>query len=147
MPAPAASIALPTTGSPQVWAQLDATFGPDAVVNFVVHEYDQSIEIYFAASTPTSWLPTSDQLQSVCTLGFLSVYANFADDTEVVGGWKMRTDGGARVKDGDYWTVSPGRSKVGLPRYAKGIERRSVVLSGPDVELFREFLAWKRTQE
>lgn len=140
---PARTTPIAGDGSPLIWQRLDALFGAGAIANFHVHEYDQSIELYFAPGLDAGWVPAEADLRAVCALGFLTVYGNFADDTEYVAGWKMRIENGVRVPGGDYWVASPGRSKVGFPRYARGAGDRAVVLQGEDVALFREFLAWR----
>lgn len=130
----------------RIWAAIDRLFPGQAVANIVAHDYDQSIELYFRAETPAGWMPTEAQLRGVCELGFVTVYGNFADDTEVVGGWKQRIENGARVPGGDYWVASPGRAAAGMPRWQAGMARRAVVLEGDEVDLFREFLAWRQTK-
>jgi len=86
-----------------------------AVVRLKVHDYDQSIELYFAPTTPVSWTPSDVQLKAVCALGFANTYCDFADDTEFVGCWRMRIVDG--MKHGEYWVMSPRRERVGYPRY------------------------------
>jgi hypothetical protein len=126
-----------------VWDRLDATFGAQQVVNFLVHEYDQSIEVFFQATIAADWLPSRAQLEAIAAMGFETVYCNFADDTEFVGGWrdrKRRADGGQDAT----WSMSTRRERVGTKRYDAGTAARTVILRGADVDLFREFLAWKR---
>ncbi len=86
-----------------------------AVVRVKVHDYDQSVELYFAPTTPGDWVPSDVQLKAVCALGFVTVYCDFADDTEFVGCWRMRIVDGR--KQGEYWVMSPRRERVGYPRY------------------------------
>lgn len=130
----------------RIWTAIDRLFPGGLVANIVGHDYDQSLELYFRADVPAGWAPAEEQLRGVCELGFLTVYCNFADGTEVVGGWKQRIENGVRVPGGDYWVASPGRAKAGLPRWQAGMARRAVVLEGDEVDLFREFLAWRRTR-
>jgi hypothetical protein len=135
-----------TTTTSTLWqtcARVFASQGPGSVVNLVTHEHDQSIELYFEAGTPADWLPTADQLQAVCAVGFATVYAIFPDDTELIGSWRTRLEHGVRVPGGEYWTMAPRREPVGLPRYAAGVADRTITLHGGDVELFKEFLVWK----
>lgn len=99
-------------------ARFAIIFGNDparAVVRCKVHDYDQSIELFFAPTTPAAWLPGEEQLKAVCALGFTAVYCNFADDTEFVGCWRTRIVEGKKA--GDYWVQSAKREKVGFPRY------------------------------
>lgn len=108
----------PTLPETERLAQLNAIFTapPErAVVRFKVSDYDQAIELFFAPSTPTAWVPTDAQLKAVCALGFANVYCDFADDTEFVGCWRMRIVAGK--KQGEYWVMSARREKVGYPRY------------------------------
>lgn len=102
-------------------ARFAIIFGADparAVVRCKVHDYDQSIELFFAPTTPPTWVPDEAQLKSVCALGFTAVYCDFADDTEYVGCWRTRIVEGKKA--GDYWVQSARREKVGYPRYSAG---------------------------
>ncbi len=107
----------PSTGL----GRLNALFGAadsHAVVRCKVHDYDLSIELYFAPTTPATWVPDETQLRAVCALGFTAVYCDFADDTEFVGCWRTHIVDGNKA--GDYWVQSAKREKVGYPRYAAG---------------------------
>jgi len=100
-------------------ARFALIFGADpvrAVIRHKVHDYDQSIELYFAATTPADWVPSEQQLKAVCALGFTAVYCDFADDTEFVGCWRTRIIDGRKA--GDYWVQSSRRERVGFPRYS-----------------------------
>lgn len=90
--------------------------GAGRVVRHVVHDYDQSIEL-FIDPVPREWAPGEEQLKAVAKLGYLTVYCNFKDDTEFVGAWRRRTDHGRPVANGEYWVQSPRREKVGYPRW------------------------------
>jgi len=107
----------PATGLPS----LNAIFASDpasAIVRCKVHDYDQSIELYFAPNTPAGWIPDETRLKAVCALGFTAVYCDFADDTEFVGCWRTRIVEGRKA--GDYWVQSARRERVGYPRYTAG---------------------------
>ncbi len=136
----------PATGNVVVWRQIDAQFGRRSVLNFITHEFDQSIELYFSQDTRPDWLPTEAQLRDLCALGFSTVYCNFADDTEFIGGWRIKIEHGRKVPGGEYWVMSRKRDQVGAPRWSKGATAASVVLEGAEADLFREFLEWKRTR-
>lgn len=102
----------------QQLARVNAALGsaPEAaVVRLKLHEYDQSIELFFAPGTPAGWIPGEAALKAVCALGFAAVYCDFADDTEFVGCWRMRIIDGR--KQGEYWVMSARRERVGYPRY------------------------------
>lgn len=105
----------------QQLARLNAIFAADparAVIRLKISDYDQSIELFFAPSTPPAWTPTDEQLKAVSALGFATVYCDFADDTEFIGCWRMRIVDGR--KQGEYWVMSPRRERVGYPRYNAG---------------------------
>lgn len=98
--------------------RLNGIFAADpsrAVTRLKISDYDQSIELFFAPTTPADWMPSGDQLKAVCKLGFANVYCDFADDTEFVGCWRMRIVDG--IKQGEYWVMSTHRERVGFPRY------------------------------
>lgn len=134
----------PATSHAILWQALDGIFGPGLLISFLAHEHDQSIELFFAASLSADWVPGEPQLKAVCALGFCTVYCNFADDTEFVGDQRTRSVDGRRVPGGDYWVMSSKREKVGFPRYDRGLKERGLVLQGADLDLFREFLAWRK---
>ncbi len=132
-----------STASASLWTGVAAIIAPQQVVNLVSHEFDQSVELHFHRETPTSWLPGEAQLQAIAALGFATVYCNFADDTEFIGGWRSRSADGKRQPGPGTWVMSPRREKVGTPRYQGASDERRLVLTGSEVELFNEFLAWK----
>lgn len=104
----------PASGLPR----LNALFADRAAdLRCKVHDYDQSIELYFAPTTPGAWVPSEAQLKAVCAFGFTAVYCDFADDTEFVGCWRTRILEGKKA--GDYWVQSARREKVGFPRYPR----------------------------
>lgn len=110
--------AFATLAKPEQLARLNAIFAADpgrAVQRAKLSDYDQAIELFFAPTTPASWVPTDVQLKEVCKLGFANVYCDFADDTEFVGCWRLRIIDGR--KQGEYWVMSPRRERVGYPRY------------------------------
>ena len=136
----------PYPAAAMTWEALAGIFpvqGPGSVLNFVTHEHDLSIELYFDALTPDDWLPTPEQFQAICTLGFATVYGIFPDDTEIIGSWRTRLEQGVRVPGADYWAMGTKREPVGTPRYQAGVADRCLTLRGTDLPLFREFLAWK----
>lgn len=99
--------------------RLAAVFAPQRVLRYQVHDYDQSLELFFAPETPSGWTPTAEQLRAACALGdFTAVYCDFADDTEFVGCWRTRIVDGR--KSGTYWVQSQARERVGYPRYRVG---------------------------
>ena len=61
-------------------ARFAIIFGADpvrAVVRCKVHDYDQSIELFFAPTTPAAWLPGEEEVTELD----LRAYAYDADDT------------------------------------------------------------------
>ena len=100
-----------------VRAKANSLLSPTTIVDLRAHDYDQSLELFFAPATPPAWTPSGEQLRALCALGFTTVYCNFADDTEFVGAWRMRIVDGIKVPNGDYWVMSERRDKVGYPRY------------------------------
>jgi hypothetical protein len=106
---------------PEQLSRLNAIFAADAaraVQRLKLSDYDQAIELFFAPTTPTTWVPTDEQLKAVAKLGFANVYCDFADDTEFIGCWRLRVIDGK--KQGEYWVMSPRRERVGYPRYNAG---------------------------
>ncbi|MCS6971203.1 MAG: hypothetical protein RMM29_08625 [Planctomycetota bacterium] len=100
-------------------ARLAAIFAPQTIVRWRVHDYDQSLELFFAPETPADWTPSAEQLRAACQLGdFTAVYCDFADDTEFVGCWRQRIVDGRKA--GVYWVQSQRRERVGYPRYQAG---------------------------
>lgn len=108
----------PATGLPRLKAIFADGACLAAELRCKVHDYDLSIELYFAPATPAAWVPSEAQLKAVCALGFTAVYCDFADDTEFVGCWRTRIVDGKKA--GDYWVQSARREKVGFPRYLAG---------------------------
>lgn len=100
-----------------VLAKVNILLSPTNVIDLRAHEFDQSLELFFEPATPTAWTPSGEQLRTICAIGFVTVYCNFADDTEFVGSWRTRIVDGKKVPNGDYWVMSERREKVGSPRY------------------------------
>jgi hypothetical protein len=101
----------------QALAAANRILGAGRIVRCLVHDYDQSVELFAAPDTPAAWVPGEDQLKAVCALGFVTVYCNFADDTEFIGSWRTRIIDGRKQPGGDYWVMSPRRDRVGFLRY------------------------------
>jgi hypothetical protein len=121
-----------------LWPLVARTFtAPAAVVDLAWHDYDQSVELFFARETPAGWLPSEAALKAVVEAGAATVYCVFADETEVVAGFRPGAAGRPPV-----WVMSPKREPTGTVRY--GSERGQVrILRGADAALWPEFLAWK----
>ena len=123
---------MPTAAA--LWPELLALFPAPAVpVDLVVHEFDQSIEVFFAPATPAAWTPSETALHALGALGPATIYCVFSDETEFVA--SQRSDG--------HWVMSPQRLPTGTPRY--GVAERPVarLLRGEEARLWPEFLAWR----
>jgi hypothetical protein len=128
---------MPTFDPAALWPQVLALFPPPAgPIDLAVHDYDQSVEVFFATSTPADWLPGETALRAVCALGPATVYCVFADETEFIAGF--RADG--------QWVMSPGRQSTGTPRYGDAVRPAARLLSGEEARLWPEFLAWRATR-
>jgi hypothetical protein len=124
----------------RIWQQLQALFpAPATVIDFTAHEVDQSIEVFFDPATPATWVPGEAALRAVCALGFATVYCVFADETEFVGGFRLR----AKAPGSDTWVMSPRRDRCGTPRYGGRDRPKAILIHGEDAKLWPEFVAWR----
>ncbi len=134
--------ALPTAAI--LWEHVLPLFAPTArIVDLEIHEYDLSVELFFAPDTAATWVPAEAALKAVCALGVVNVYCVFADETEFVGGWRSRKVDGRTVAGADQWVMSPRREKTGTPRYGDHGRPQARLLRGEDAALWPEFIAWK----
>ena len=123
---------MPTAAA--LWPHLLALFpAPATPVDLVVHEFDQSIEVFFAPATPAAWTPSEAAMHALGALGPATIYCVFADETEFV----------ASLRSGGNWVMSPQRLPTGTPRYGTAERPVARLLRGEEARLWPEFLAWR----